>query len=347
MKKIAIVLFNLGGPDQQSAVKPFLYNLFSDAAIIRVPQPLRFLIAKIISVRRAPIAREIYAKMGGGSPILKNTQDQAKALESALNADGKDQYKIFIAMRYWHPFADETAQAVKQFAPDEIIRLPLYPQFSTTTTESSFKDWESAARNITLTAPTQSICCYPQEEGFIEALAESIRAAYAQASTYGKPRILFSAHGLPEKIIESGDPYQAQCILTAESLRRALALDYLDSLLCFQSRVGPLKWITPATDDEVRRAGKDGVPLVVVPIAFVSDHSETLVELDIEYRHLAQQSGVPFYHTVPAVGVAPAFIQGLVRLVHAARAQKKDCLSGTGARICPPEFSGCICRNGM
>ena len=226
-------------------------------------------------------------------------------------------------MRYWHPFAKEVVCDVKNFAPDEIILLPLYPQFSTTTTESSVKDWQRAASKSGLDAPTKMICCYPQESGFIRALAASVRKAYDEAKKYGTPRILFSAHGLPEKIIEAGDPYQSQCAMTVEALRCELNSENLDFVLCFQSRVGPLKWIGPSTDDEVRRAGQDKTPIVVAPIAFVSDHSETLVEIDIEYRHLAQQCGVPFFAFVPAVGTAPEFIHGLAQLI---RAQKKDCV---------------------
>ena len=344
-KKVAVILFNLGGPDKLSSVQPFLFNLFSDPAIIRVPQPLRFLIAKLISTRRAPIAQEIYAKIGGSSPILKNTQDQATALEQALNHSGENTFKTFIAMRYWHPFAAETVQKVKEFAPDEIILLPLYPQFSTTTTGSSFKEWKQVISKAGLNVPTKSLCCYPQESGFIRALAASTRQAYEKAKKYGTPRVLFSAHGLPEKIVKAGDPYQAQCEMTVEALRREIKIENMDSLLCFQSRVGPMKWIGPATDEEVRRAGKDQVPLVIVPIAFVSEHSETLVELDIEYRHLAQQCGVPHFLCVPTVGIAPDFFQGLAQLVNNLRRQEKDCVSAKGARVCPLEYSGCTLQN--
>jgi len=325
--KIAVVLFNLGGPDNPKAVEPFLYNLFNDEAIIRLPKIFRALLAKIISVRRAKTAQAIYAQMGGSSPILKNTEAQASALEKHLNdASSENTYKSFVAMRYWHPFADETARNVKIFAPERIILLPLYPQFSTTTTASSFKDWARAAKRNELKASTQRICCYPQQGGFIDALAKLTRERYVEAQKYGQPRILFSAHGLPEKIIESGDPYRDQCEMTVEALRRELgALLATDTVLCFQSRVGPLKWITPATEDEIRRAGQDKVPVVIVPIAFVSEHSETVVELDIEYRHVANEAGVPFYAVVPTVGITSDFIVGLAELVWG---EKKDCICG-------------------
>ena len=334
MKRTAVILLNLGGPDGQMAVRPFLFNLFNDEAIIRLPKFFRFLTASLISRRREPVARAIYAKLGGGSPILKNTQAQAEALEKMLNT-GEEIYKVFIAMRYWHPFAGQTAREVKKFAPDDIVLLPLYPQFSTTTTKSSFDDWHIAAQRNSLIAPVKKICCYPQQTGFIKALATATRKAYDEASAFGAPRVLFSAHGLPEKIIRDGDPYQYQCGLTVEALKRELNIENLDSTLCFQSRVGPLQWITPATNDEVRRAAADKKPLVVVPIAFTSDHAETLVELDIEYRELARLNGAPFYATVPAVGTAPDFIEGLALLVRAAQNQQKTCLSDKGAQLCP------------
>jgi ferrochelatase len=349
MTKIAVILFNLGGPDSQEAVRPFLYNLFNDAAIIRLPWPLRSLIAKLISSRRAPVARAIYQKLGGGSPILPNTLAQAEALDAVLNQSAKTgtRYKSFIAMRYWHPFAAQAVRDVKTFAPDKIILLPLYPQFSTTTTASSFDSWRKEARRAGMNTPTQSIGCYPREPGFITAMAASIRVAYDEAATYGKPRVLFSAHGLPQKIVDAGDPYPAHCEMTVTALRQALDIQDLDSVLCYQSRVGPLQWIKPSTDDEVMRAGQDKVPLVVAPIAFVSDHSETLVEIDMEYRALAQKQGVPFFASVPAVGTAAAFIDGLARMVFETSEgdvfQNGVCRSGENKILCPVDMT-CACR---
>lgn len=337
MTKTAIVLFNLGGPDSPGAVRPFLYNLFSDPAILRVPTPMRQILAWIIAKRRMKIAQAIYAKIGGRSPILENTQAQARALETVLGGD----FKCFIAMRYWYPFIAGAAAAVKQFAPDRIVLLPLYPQFSTTTTASSLKAWHQAAAKVGLTVPAKSVCCYPEGEGFIRALASATRNAYEAAQPHGTPRVLFSAHGLPEKIVRAGDPYAMQCARTVSALVAALGIAGPDHVLCYQSRVGPLKWIGPTTDEEIRRAGRDGVPIVVVPIAFVSEHSETLVELDIEYRHLAQQSGVPFYARVPVAGIAPDFIGGLAALVRAALENPRDCASACGSRLCGASFRGC------
>jgi len=316
-ERTAIVLFNLGGPDRPEAVEPFLRNLFSDPAILRVPGPLRWLLARLIARRRAPIARKIYAELGGGSPILANTEAQAKALDTALADLGER--RVFIAMRYWHPRAAAAVREVAAWKPSRSVLLPLYPQFSTTTTQSSFDEWTQAAAAAGLALPTSSIRAYADEPGFIAALADAIRPKLAAARAAGRPRLLLSAHGLPKKIVAAGDPYQREVETTATALRRALAGEPdLDAVVCYQSRVGPLEWIGPSTQSEVERAGRDSVPVVMAPIAFVCEHSETLVELDIELRHVAEASGVPLYLRVPTVDVSPQFIGGLAGLVRSA-----------------------------
>lgn len=332
MSRLAVVLFNLGGPDRPEAVEPFLFNLFNDGAIIGAPRPVRWLLAKWIARRRAPVARAIYDRIGGRSPLVPQTEAQARALEAALGPETK----AFLAMRYWHPDSGEAAAAVKAFAPDRIVLLPLYPQYSTTTTGSSLAAWHAEARRAGITAPTTAVCCYPTETGWIASLAERTRAGLAQASMAGRPppRVLFSAHGLPERVIARGDPYRQQVERTAAAAVQALAMPGLDWLVCYQSRVGPLKWIGPATEAELRRAGADGVPVVVVPAAFVSEHSETLVELDIEYRHLAMEAGVPAYVRAPTVGTEPVFIAGLAGLVR--RAAAGSGLIGESAGPCGP-----------
>ncbi|KAA0597619.1 ferrochelatase [Azospirillum lipoferum] len=343
-RRVAVVLFNLGGPDAPEAVRPFLFNLFADPAIIRLPNPFRFLIASLISGRRAKPATAIYAQLGGKSPLLENTEAQAAALEGILGADPATagaETKVFIAMRYWHPMSAETAARVKAYDPDLVVLLPLYPQFSTTTTASSAKAWHEAARTVGLTAPTKLLCCYPTQAGFIDATADLIRPLYEAAKAHGRPRVLFSAHGLPKKVVTAGDPYQWQCERTAESIAAALGIDDLDWINCYQSRVGPMEWIGPSTDAEIRRAGQDGVPILVVPMAFVSEHSETLVEIEVEYRHLARQAGVPHFTRVPTVGVHPGFIDGLARLVRQTVAGRAAICSQKGDRICPSNFSGC------
>jgi ferrochelatase len=323
MARTAVVLMNLGGPDSQEVVEPFLVNLFSDPAIIRLPALLRLPLARVIARRRARVAHEIYRRLGGNSPLLVNTMAQARALEAALGPD----HRCFVAMRYWHPLSPETALEVAKWAPDEVICLPLYPQFSTTTTASSLAAWRAAASRLRLDWLERVVCCYPCEQGFVAAIAGLIRPVLDRATT--PPRLLLTAHGLPEKIVRAGDPYRGQVESTAAAVIAALDLPGLDWQVCYQSRVGPLKWIGPGTDDEIRRAGKDGIPLVVAPISFVSEHSETLVELDLDYRHLAEASGVPAYHRVPTVGVESAFIQSLASLVCRARTDTRiwDCAS--------------------
>ncbi len=338
-QRIAVVLFNLGGPDGPDAVQPFLRNLFSDKAIIRIPNPFRAILANAIARKRAPEATKIYQEIGGGSPLLPNTRAQADALEAALQEIGE--VRVFIAMRYWHPMTEEAVSQVQDFAPDLVVLLPLYPQYSTTTTASSLRVWNEAVRMFRLQCPTRTVCCYPWDEGFIASVADLIRPRLEEAAAFGRPRILFSSHGLPERVVKSGDPYQWQCERTADAVVEALNIDGLDWICCYQSRVGPLKWIGPSTDDEVRRAGADGVPIVVVPLAFVSEHSETLVELDIEYRHLAETSGVPHFSRVPTVDTAEPFVAGLKRLVMMAVDTDQRIVSGCGERLCPGDWSGC------
>lgn len=337
--KTAVVLFNLGGPDSPEAVRPFLKNLFSDPAIIGVPQPFRWLLSEVLSRRRAPIARDIYAKIGGRSPILPQTEDQAQALQVWLNENGVDA-RVFVAMRYWKPFATETAAAIKAYRPDRIVLAPLYPQFSTTTSASSIDDWRRAAAGIA--ADTKTLCCFPLEDGFIAAYADLLRQSLMKIPDGAKIRVLFSAHGLPERVIQRGDPYQYQVEQTAA----AIAARHGDAMpewrVTYQSKVGPLKWIGPSTDAEIARAGAEGAGLVIVPLAFVSEHSETLVELDIEYRELAHKSGVPFYERVPAVCIHPDFIRGFGMAVLRTLRSTGVCGGGLGGgRLCPAKFGKC------
>ncbi len=350
MSKTAVVLFNLGGPDRLEAVRPFLFNLFDDLAIIGAPGPIRWLLAQWISWRRAPVARNIYQELGGASPLLANTRAQAQALETALNAgsgggEGPEvpETRVFIAMRYWHPMSDEAARAVSAYGPDRVVLLPLYPQYSTTTTGSSVVDWARAAAAAGLGVPTQTLCCYSTQTGFVAEVADLLRAALSQAQARAgdAPRVLFSAHGLPRKFIDGGDPYQWQVERTAAAVVAALGQPGLDWRVCYQSRVGRLEWIGPSTDAEIARAGAERRPVVVVPIAFVSEHSETLVELDIEYRRLAEAKGVPRYTRVATVAAGAAFIEGLAELVRAVLAGERACCSQDGGRLCPEQWGRC------
>ena len=345
--RIAVVLFNMGGPDSPDAVRPFLFNLFNDPAIFGVPGPVRWLLAQYVSRRRAPIARGNYEFMGGGSPLLPNTVKQAKALEIALG--GRDEVRCFVAMRYWHPFSSETVNDVKAFAPDKVVLLPLYPQYAAATSGSSLKDWNKAATNAGFDAPTSTICCYPAEPGFVSAMADLTAEAWKKAEKAGSPRILYSAHGLPEREIRRGDPYQWQVEQSAAAIASAVAGilgGQQEWLVSYQSRVGPLEWIGPYTDAEIERAGLEGRPLVIVPLAFVSEHVETLVELDVEYRELASLHNVPAYERVRTVNDDAAFMEGLARLVRHAMAGGPKIGCGQGGRICPVDRQRCPCAEG-
>lgn len=326
MSKTAVVLMNLGGPNSPEEIQPFLYSLFSDPAIIGLPQPFRGLLARFISSRRVQEATKIYSHLGGKSPLLVNTQAQAAALEAKLGAG----YRVFVSMRHGAPRTEEAVRLVDDYNPDRIVLLPLYPQLSTTTTSSSFLEWHRLYRGQ---AKVDEVCCYPNAKGFIQAYAELILTAYQKAEQHGKPRVLLTAHGLPEKTIKKGDPYQFQVERTAAEVVKACGVLDMDAVVCYQSRVGPLKWIEPYTDVEIEKAAQAGKPLVIAPISFVSEHSETLVELDIEYRELADKHGCPAYERVPAVGTHPRFINALAELVLSPVAQPRIC-PGTCAQ-CP------------
>jgi ferrochelatase len=341
-RRVAVVLFNLGGPDTPKAVRPFLFNLFRDPAIINLPGPARLPLAALIAGTRARSARANYARMGGASPLLRETEAQAKALEAELAAARPDlETRVFVAMRYWRPSTGQAAKQVKAFAPDEVVLLPLYPQFSTTTTASSLKAWTEAYDGP---GRVRALCCYPDDEGLVESHARKIKGAMAKAGRLPAVRILFSAHGLPERAVKAGDPYQWQiertCAAVAERLAGAWASD-LDWKICYQSRVGPLKWLGPSTAAAIEEAAHEGLGVVVVPIAFVSEHIETLVELDHDYALLAEQVGCPVYLRAPALGIEPAFMKGLGALVNRALKADRVIESGCGGRICPNSFGKC------
>lgn len=344
-KRVAVVLFNLGGPDKPESIKPFLFNFFMDKNIIRLPLPLRFIIAKMISIKRSKNeAGSAYALLGGGSPLLENTQSQADALQSLLLNREDCDYSVFVCMRYWHPMAADVVRKVKAYHADRIVLLPLYPQYSTTTTRSSLQNWNKEAAKIGLDVPTALVCCYPEARGFISVSAENIKACYQQMRAdhphLKAPRVLFSAHGLPEDVIADGDPYQAQCEQSARAIARTLDIDGLDWALCYQSRVGPKKWIGPSTDDELKRAAQDQVPVIIYPHAFVSEHVETLAEIEIEYRAEAQHLGVPAFARVPTVSESDLFIHDLAQMA-VQHAKQSGIYPALGVRSCPKSCKRC------
>lgn len=345
-RRVAVVLFNLGGPDAPESVRPFLVNLFTDPAILRVPGFIRPWLGKLIAWRRTAPAQENYAVLGGKSPLLELTEEQAASLDARLaGREPEVEYKSFVCMRYWHPMSDAAARAVQEWGADEVLLVPLYPQFSTTTTGSSIIAWDEAARRIGLSVPTTTLCCFHSDPAFAEATAAMVRDSLAKARAELPEgvglRVLFSAHGLPESIVKAGDPYQWQVEQTVATVLEKLDEPGLDSIVCYQSRVTPQKWITPSTEDEIERAAHDKVAILVCPIAFVSEHSETLVELDVEYREEAEKLGVPAYFRVPAQNSDPGFIGALADLVLRARSGGRALCSFAGARQCPKVHGDC------
>ena len=340
MKK-AVILFNLGGPDKLESVEPFLFNLFNDPAILNLPSFFRFPLAKLIANRRAPTAKKIYNELGGSSPILQLTQEQAKALELKLNKDDSSyDYKCFIVMRCWHPRAENVLKEVSDYNPDEIILMPLYPQYSAATSGSSIKEWNDVCKKNDFKIKTSTICCYPTDENFIEAHKEEIMKKIKNLNNF---KLIFSAHGLPEKNIKKGDPYQWQVEQSVNKIIESLKIKDLDWILSYQSRVGPLKWIGPSTEEIIIENSKLGKHIVLVPIAFVSEHSETLVELDIEYKELADKNGCKNYLRIPALGTNKNYIASMSNLI----INKED--NNLNGKLfppkikCPNNFKKCPC----
>ncbi len=341
MVRTAVVIYNLGGPDKLESVEPFLFNLFNDPLILRQKAPIRWILAKLIANRRAPVAKNIYAQIGGKSPILEETQMQASALEEALKGDKCAIYRVFVAMRYWHPFAEECLNQVKEFAPNNIILLPLYPQFSTTTTQSFLREWSSRVKEQEIDLPTSMICCYPKEKNFISTTVKAIRGEVEKLSVpLTNLKILFSAHGIPKKFVKDGDPYKNHVMQTVNAIIGDLAIAHLDYVACYQSRVGPVEWLKPYTDTEILEAANKEKTIMVVPVAFVSEHSETLVELDIEYRELALKNGASGYIRIPTVGVKTDFIKGLAEMVKMAGAQTEG-VTNLGGELCDRSCLAC------
>ena len=335
MKK-AVILFNLGGPNRLESVEPFLFNLFNDPAIISIPSLFRYPLAKLISKRRTPIAKNIYKEIGNKSPILELTRRQAKSLEENLLKKGD--YRCFVVMRCWHPRASDVIKKVKEYNPEEITLLPLYPQFSATTSGSSINEWNKLCEKENYKIKTKTICCYPTEDNFIVSHVSLIKKTLSTVKD-SNFKLIFSAHGLPESKIKKGDPYQWHVEETVKEIMLKLKSENFDYVISYQSRVGPMKWIGPSTDAEIIKYSKEKKGIIIVPVAFVSEHSETLVELDIEYKKIAEKNGCIFYKRVPALGSEENFIKGLAHLV-SQRQTRGDFVSSI---MCPNKFVKCPC----
>lgn len=318
MGRTGVLLLNLGGPEKLEDVRPFLFNLFSDPEIIRLPFPwLQEPLAWFISTRRYKTSQENYKEIGGGSPLLRITQEQASAIQEQLRAKGHEM-NVYIGMRYWHPYTEEAIAQIKADQIEKLVILPLYPQFSISTSGSSFRllekmrleDPEFAKIDITV------IPCWYKRPGYIHAMAELIRQELDKVAEPEKVHIFFSAHGVPQSYVEeAGDPYQSEIEDCTARIMQALHRTNRHTL-AYQSRVGPMEWLKPYTEEAIPQLASQGIKdLLVVPISFVSEHIETLQEIDMEYRELAEESGIENFYRVPALNTHPGFINDLADLI--------------------------------
>jgi ferrochelatase len=329
--RVGIVLFQLGGPDTLEAIEPFLYNLFCDPDIIDFPfarlgrKPL----AKLISATRARKVQHHYATIGGGSPIRRNTERQARALEEQLRAEGLDA-RCFVAMRYWHPFTQEAVEQVQSAACEEIVLLPLYPQYSSTTTGSSLNEWR---RRFHDDVTVHSVETFYRHPAYLDAMTEKVNEALGRFADPCRPEIVFSAHGVPLSVIQKGDPYQRQIEETVTLLMQCGRWRN-PHRLCYQSKVGASRWLQPSLHQTLRSLATEKIREVcVVPIAFVSDHVETLGEIDHEARHEAEQLGITHFEMSAGLNDSPKFIHALGQIV-------LEALEQTSAHFIPTYMTG-------
>lgn len=313
----AVLLLNLGGPECLEDVEPFLYNLFSDRQIIRLGPPfMQKFIARRIAKKRAPASRANYARIGGGSPILDITRKQARALETALAGDGN--YLVRPCMRYWSPCAEEVLSELLRHTIDRIIALPLYPHYSVATTGSSLTDLKRHLKQHRPQPYLQVIRSWPEEPHYITCLAGKIMDALKEMGT--DTVVVYSAHSLPKDFIDKGDPYVTELKKTIAALERKTGVR---GQLCYQSRSGPVSWLEPSTPDMLQNLADQGTKkILMVPISFVSDHIETLYEIEMLYRDMASELGMELRST-PGLNDDPEFIAGLRQLVLACEADQE------------------------
>jgi ferrochelatase len=313
LSKIAVVLFNLGGPDSLESVEPFLYNLFCDPDIFKLPFGQK-LFAKIISSRRAPIVADEYKLIGGKSPINEWTEIQRKMLEKDLR-EIDPSIDVYVAMRYWKPHSEDTVTKVESGNYSKVILLPLYPHYSITTTGSSFNEWNRKYKADK--SKLVYINSYPLGTFYIAALNQRIDEALLDfpKNVRGNVQLVFSAHGTPVSLVKKGDPYSYQIKETVDAVMNSRKFSHQHHL-CYQSKVGPMKWLEPATDTMIKELAKNGNKhLLIIPISFVSDHIETLYELNIEYRHVANEFGIENYIVMQGLNDSQLYINALVELV--------------------------------
>lgn len=318
MGRVGVLLLNLGGPEQLEDVRPFLFNLFADPEIIRLPVPwLQKPLAWLISNSRAKQSQQNYSQIGGGSPLRRITEQQAEALQKSL-ADHGQETEMYIGMRYWYPFTEEAIARIKRDRIEELVILPLYPQYSISTSGSSFrllqKLWKEdpSLDSIRYTV----IPSWYARPGYVNAMADLIARELDQLPDPSKGHIFFSAHGVPVSYVEeAGDPYQREMEHCVDLIVQALNRPNPHTL-AYQSRVGPVEWLQPYTEDAIEELAAQGVnDLVVVPISFVSEHIETLQEIDMEYREIAEEAGIETFRRVPALNTHPGFIEDMAKMV--------------------------------
>ena len=330
-ERVGVLLFNLGGPDTLDDVRPFLFNLFADPDIIRLPwKAMQKPLAWLISTQRYKKSRGYYEKIGGGSPLRKITEEQARALEHIL-ARRDINARAYVGMRYWNPYTEEALDQIRRDHITHLVVLPLYPQFSVSTTGSSLNEMTALmSKNGQYAARTSIICNWQDDPDYIDALAATVREELSKFPDQDPPHahIVFSAHSVPVRYIEDGDPYLDQTKQTVELVMQRIGTDR-PYTLSFQSKVGPVKWLEPATDATIRKLAQEGVSqMLLVPVSFVSEHSETLYEMDILYGHLAEEVGVAHYRRAPALNCRTDFIEALANLVE--RALRTDSASARG-----------------
>ncbi|MEB3300736.1 MAG: ferrochelatase [Cyanobacteriota bacterium] len=322
MAKVGVLLLNLGGPERIQDVAPFLYNLFSDPEIIRLPIPaLQRPLAWLVSTLRSSKSQDAYRSIGGGSPLRRITEHQARELQSLLRQQNIDA-TTYVAMRYWHPFTESAVADIKADAIDEVVVLPLYPQFSISTSGSSFRELQRLRQADPQFSqlPIRCIRSWYDHPGYIRAMVGLIAQSVREADDPSKAHVFFSAHGVPKSYVEeAGDPYQREIEACTQLIMAELQKELGHAnpyTLAYQSRVGPVEWLKPYTDEALRELGKNGVnDLVVVPISFVSEHIETLEEIDLEYAEIAHEAGIANFLRVPALNTDSTFIHGLADLV--------------------------------
>ena len=315
---VGILLLQMGGPDRLEDVPAFLYNLFSDREIIKLgPAFLQKPLARLISSRRAPKSQEIYRKIGGGSPLKRITERQARTLEALLRRQGE--FHVEVAMRYWPPLAEQAIHALLAQGVEQMIALPLYPHYTRATSGSSLTDLRRAHARIAPNVPLLEIPSWPEQEHYVRALADRIVRGAKRFE--GEPMTLvYSAHSLPISFIEDGDPYVEEITRT---IRAVEAITGIAGTLCYQSRSGPVRWMRPVTEETIRALAEKGTrALLVVPVSFVSDHIETLHEIDIEYRELAQNCGIPWFQRAPSLNDHGDFLWAMASLVRSRLPQR-------------------------